>query len=395
VNSLLWNRLITVLSWAGVFVAGVLSAKHFLHLQLPCGLSEDCEKVANHPSSVWFGVPVAALGLGAYLALCLINALIALRGPLQSRALIRWGVTIATVGAIVSVVLQGYSIGVIKATCPWCLASAVIMVLIFVGYMGLLQSLPDEPQSDPPTANGSKGFGPDLLLTGFCVVLAFGLIGWRVSTMQKEAAAPAIAVTGGLQSVPVEKIVKNPEHFRGPADAPVTVIEFADFYCPTCREGYPKLKRMFEESNGRMRIAYRHYPLYMKAGHEQALTAAVVAEIAASKGKFWPFVDAMFAAPLTQIQSRDGVLAVAGQLGLDQTEIIRILGQEESPFLDVVYEDYELANSLGIQGTPTYLIYAQGTKPFAASPSMLEPTLKGAPYSDLLRPAGPGVSGGQ
>jgi uncharacterized membrane protein len=56
-----------VVAFAGLFAASVLSAGHLLHLPVPCGKSSGCITVASDPSSKWFGVPFAFIGVAAYL----------------------------------------------------------------------------------------------------------------------------------------------------------------------------------------------------------------------------------------------------------------------------------------------------------------------------------------
>lgn len=382
-NPLNWNRVLSVLAWAGVFVAGVLTAKHFMNLQLPCGYSQDCEKVANHPSSYWFGIPVALFGLGAYLTLAFLAFWRGWKGLDATRKFVTYGAIISGIGALVSIVLTFYSMTVIHATCAWCISSAVIMLLTGLAYAALLQSMSGDAKPSP------KPSGIDMILAGCCAVLCIGLIGWRISTLKQAAVASAVVVEGGLQGVPLSEILRGDSHVRGDKTAPVTVVEYADFYCPTCRDGYPKLRQAWRNANGKMRMAFRHYPLWKKEGHELSLPAAVISEYAAQKGKFWQFVDAMFDADLDDILTREGLLAVAAQVGLDQADILKKIQDADDPMLAEVMSDMDTASKIGVEGTPTYLIYADGVKPRASSPTMLELDLGNPPYSELMRQGGP------
>lgn len=390
VTSALWNRILTVLAWAGVFVAGVLTAKHFMNLQLPCGYSQDCEKVANHPSSYWFGIPVALFGLLAYLTLAALAFIRSWKGLENTRNLANYGAIIAAVGVLVSLFLTGYSIAVIKATCPWCMSSAIIMLVTGFCYAGLLQAMSGERSEAELRAEKTAKSPFDLVLVGCCLVLTIGLVGWRVSTLKAAANVPTEAITNGLAGTPMMAIVRDEERLRGPKDAPITLVEYADFYCPTCREGYPKLRKIFMDSNGKIRMGFVHFPLYKKEGHELSLAAAIISEYAAKKGKYWQFVDAMFDAPIESISTRDGLLSLAGRIGLDEQDLLVKIQDQNDPMLDEVVKDLDMAATLGIQGTPTYLLYAAGAKPIAVAPSLLEMTLDSQPYYMLLHGETPG-----
>src|SRR5262245_40092705 len=65
-------------------------------------------------------------------------------------------------------------------------------------------------------------------------------------------------------------------HGRGPADAPVTIVEFGDYECPYCGRLHPVLKRLLEESDGAVRLVFRNFPLFQL--HRFALTAALAVE---------------------------------------------------------------------------------------------------------------------
>jgi cyclophilin family peptidyl-prolyl cis-trans isomerase/protein-disulfide isomerase len=70
----------------------------------------------------------------------------------------------------------------------------------------------------------------------------------------------------------------------GPADARVTILEYADYQCPYCAELAPTLKRLHESYPDDVRLIYRHYPLPF---HDKARLAAEAAETAGAQGKFW------------------------------------------------------------------------------------------------------------
>jgi len=86
--------------------------------------------------------------------------------------------------------------------------------------------------------------------------------------------------------------VSPADHTVGPAHATVTVVEYGDFECPNCKQAAPAVKLLLHHFAGRIRFAYRHFPL--EEVHPHALQAAEASECAGSQGKFWPFHDALF-----------------------------------------------------------------------------------------------------
>src|SRR5919204_656027 len=75
---------------------------------------------------------------------------------------------------------------------------------------------------------------------------------------------------------------------KGPADAPVEIIEFSDFQCPYCLSAHPTVKRVLDTYGDRVRFVYRNYPLQ---NHPDAKPAAEAAQCANEQGRFWQYHD--------------------------------------------------------------------------------------------------------
>ncbi|HEV2094438.1 MAG TPA: thioredoxin domain-containing protein [Rubrobacter sp.] len=76
------------------------------------------------------------------------------------------------------------------------------------------------------------------------------------------------------------------DHTLGPADAPVTLVEYGDYQCPYCAKARPVLDDLIEKTDGKARLVFRHYPL--DSVHPLARRAAEAAEAAGAQGRFWP-----------------------------------------------------------------------------------------------------------
>lgn len=139
------------------------------------------------------------------------------------------------------------------------------------------------------------------------------------------------------------------EHVLGNPDAPVTVLEYADFECPYCAAAAPVLKQLVEESQGKVKLVFRHFPL--ADNHPHALTAALAAEAAGAQGAFWPMHDLLFA---RQDRLSDVALrAYAEELGLDGS---RVVGEAAQEFAAKVSADFEQALADEVAGTPTVVV---------------------------------------
>ncbi|WP_018390209.1 DsbA family protein [Ancylobacter sp. FA202] len=82
------------------------------------------------------------------------------------------------------------------------------------------------------------------------------------------------------------------DHSEGPADAPVTLVEYGDFECPYCGEAYPILKAVQRAVGDRLRFVFRHFPIV--ESHPHAGRAAEFAEAAGSAGRFWEAHDMLY-----------------------------------------------------------------------------------------------------
>lgn len=87
------------------------------------------------------------------------------------------------------------------------------------------------------------------------------------------------------------KLTSKGSPFRGSPMAPVTIYEFSDFQCPHCRLAAPTLKKIVDDSNGKVKLVFKEYPL---PGHPKAREAARAAIAADKQGKFWEMHDLIF-----------------------------------------------------------------------------------------------------
>jgi len=157
-----------------------------------------------------------------------------------------------------------------------------------------------------------------------------------------------------LLSPPLEQL----DHLRGEPGAPLELVMFGDFQCPFCLGAQSILRRVRKRLGERLVFAFRHLPIPER--HPLAPMAAEASEAAAAQGAFWEYHDALYAAQPKL--SRETMLAVAGDLGLD---VERLVGELDAGIhRDRVERDLASAQASGATGTPTF--FANGIRHLGA-----------------------------
>jgi protein-disulfide isomerase len=147
-------------------------------------------------------------------------------------------------------------------------------------------------------------------------------------------------------AVPVDP---RSDHIRGPAKAPVTLVEYGDFECPYCGEAEPVIREMLADY-GDVRYVWRHLPL--TDVHPHAQLAAEGSEAAAAQGKFWEMHDQLL--EHQGALTADDLIGYAGELGLNADRFSRDLANDVGAAR--IDEDIDSADLSGVSGTPTFFI---------------------------------------
>jgi protein-disulfide isomerase len=203
-----------------------------------------------------------------------------------------------------------------------------------------------------------------------------GLLILRVNNLQRLLATGSpggVAAAGGTQ-VSAEVIPVDPGDgpVQGSPEAPVTIVEFSCFTCPACADLEPDLKRTLARYPGKVRLAYRYFPLRLDG---KPLLLAEAAECARRQGKFWETHDLLFQRS-AEIESEPELLETLAPLDLDLEDLSRCLASEEVEAH--VRADFEAGRSYGVDSTPTLFVNGRRVRgaDFTTLSELVESSLK-------------------
>jgi protein-disulfide isomerase len=219
-----------------------------------------------------------------------------------------------------------------------------------------------------------------LLPLAFVAGLAFGYVFWgrnnaSTSPQAQQAAAEQPVVVPTEAQVTRYDVPVDDDPALGPADAPITIIEFSDYECPYCQkwqaETMPKLLAGY---GGKIRFIYRDFPLY--GSHANAASAAEAANCAGDQGKYFEFHDKLFSGAYSLGQAAYEKYAAEINLDIDQYKSCLTSRQYQKE----VESDYQFAAELGIRSTPTFFINGLaviGAQPYEVFQQIIDQELAG------------------
>ena len=184
-------------------------------------------------------------------------------------------------------------------------------------------------------------------------VLAAPVVTWLVfrATTLLPRGLQVRAVLGTAETIADLAAPVDPgrDHIRGPARAPVTLVEYGDFECPYCGQAEPVIRELLA-GHGDVRYVWRHLPL--TDVHPHAQLAAEASEAAAGQGAFWDMHDLLLTHQ-GDLLMRD-LVRYAGDIGLDIPRFRDHLARRAGAAR--VAEDVDSADLSGVSGTPTFFI---------------------------------------
>ena len=228
-----------------------------------------------------------------------------------------------------------------------------------------LEDLPEEPETpvieeDTVTFKRSH-FYAVLTVLAFAAGVLLGYVVWGMEPaggMAVQSAQTAGQSTGPVVEAPV---TQQPQYTRyniptedsyalGPADAPITIVEFSDFECPFCRRWHAEVyKPLLAAYPGKIRLVYRNLPL--TSIHPDALAAAEAAMCAGEQDVYWKYHDKLFS---SESLGNSIYVRYAQELGLNMSTFEACLSDHK--YQKAIEADSDFAINLGIRSTPTFFI---------------------------------------
>lgn len=185
-----------------------------------------------------------------------------------------------------------------------------------------------------------------------------------------QALRKGAAITMNLKP-PIVEVAIDGAPTLGSAEAPVTVVEFADYECPYCARVQATLKKIRETYKDQVRFVFKDFPL---SSHSQAQKAAEAARCAGQQDKYWDYHDVLFRN--TKALQVDKLKQYAADLRLDTARFDTCLdsGQQAA----AVRRDHAQGSQLGVSGTPAFFIngrFISGARQFSAFQEVIDEVL--------------------
>ncbi len=242
----------------------------------------------------------------------------------------------------------------------------------------------------------AKGFGvtfaPTFFINGQKLVGARSVKDFKQIIDVALGLAPPPPVTQARPNRPsqapsIVQVNTEGAHVKGPEVAPIEIVEFSDFQCPFCNRVLPTLEQVIKKYPGKIRWAFKHFPLPF---HTDAPLAHEAALAAGEQGKFWEMHDRIFLRQKTM--KREHLIKHAKDLGLDVEKFTADL--DSGRFKATIEQDIEEGRELGVSGTPAFFVNGQrlsGARPVSDFVAIIEKQLRSVPAKSAMAATAPVV----
>jgi protein-disulfide isomerase len=195
------------------------------------------------------------------------------------------------------------------------------------------------------------------------VIVVLGAFAWYFlspSSMSTGGVQPSS--TASISSSLATSLLSGTPPTLGSTSAPVTIVEFGDYQCPTCGEWYRSQEVQLIQNlvnSGKAKLVWRDFDYY----GPDSVTASIAAYAAGEQGKFWQFHDLLFQSqrsPNSGWASKQNVRVLAQQLGLNMTLFDQSFNSGR--FDSLVNSNHELGVQAGVSQTPTFFLIGPNDK---------------------------------
>lgn len=217
-------------------------------------------------------------------------------------------------------------------------------------------------------------------LVGFVVAASYAFSG-KTPFTKPGTATPTVGTqpTQPTQPSNVDVPIKSTDYVRGPADAPVTIVEYSDLECPFCKSFHPSVARIMTEYTGQVRWVFRHFPLSFHVNAQKEAEAAECVGKLGGAEAYWNFIDTIF--ERTTSNGTGFALAdlypLAKEVGVSESRFRTCL--DEGEMTSKVQADLQEGSSYGVQGTPTSFVNGtpvEGAVPYEQLKAVVEQALQ-------------------
>ena len=363
-----------------VYVNGFETGPSFCHINAHF----NCEAVNASEWSSVFGIPVASYGIFFYTILLIGSVCATTRGRILS--LQTWAgivLLLSAIATLLSIALFAISEIFIGALCLMCIALYLVNFLT-LGFVwscgwkkrvgqGIRYGLSESVRLVGVVVGLSKTEAPTSPWRLRVVALLAILVG-VVSSILPEVLYQTYAVQKTPQNNPLQQWQSAPEtHFNlnlqsgafgdyslGDANAPIQIVEFADYECPACRMMHGLMKKLLEKYQGKYLFVFKNYPLDKSCNpemerelHQFACTAAFFSRCAGEQGKYWEANTILFLrdADKGELSRESLVNDGAKEIGLDDAAVLECMASGR--YREKIASDIKAGSAAGLQGTPS------------------------------------------
>jgi protein-disulfide isomerase len=223
-----------------------------------------------------------------------------------------------------------------------------------------------------------------LTVLAFAAGVLIGYVVWGMDSAGNvvQGSVPAAQAGGPVVEAPV---TDEPQFIRydipsdgfpaiGPANAPITIVEFSDYQCPYCRRWHEQVyEPLLAAYPGKIRLVYRHLPL--TSIHPDAFPAAEAAMCAGEQDVFWQYHEKLFS---SDSLGKTVYLQYARELNLNMIAFEACL--TDGKFKSAIQADTDFAVNLGVRSTPTFFVNGLaivGAQPLSVFQQVIDQELAG------------------
>ena len=159
------------------------------------------------------------------------------------------------------------------------------------------------------------------------------------------------------KTVSFEKLIKNGSPILGNSDAPITIVEWGDYQCTYCYKFHQNTLEIINEEfikTGKVKVIFIDFPLN---GFDSKL-ASEASYCAQDQGKYWEYHDELYknwAGERTGWITRESLSKFAESINLSSTQFNKCL--DDRKYKEKVNSMYEFSNQIGIDATPSFLVF--------------------------------------